>query len=56
MTLSAPTQVIFIISLILAVLAVIGFFITIPFVTVYGFWIAIVAYIVLAAGCLMKGM
>lgn len=56
MTLSAPTQVIFIISLVLAVLAVIGFFITIPFVTAYAFWIAIVAYIVLAAGCLMKGV
>ena len=36
-------------SLILAGLAVIGVFIEIPFVSNYAFWIAIAAYIVLAA-------
>jgi hypothetical protein len=56
MQLSAPTQVVFIISLILAVLALIGYFVAIPFLTAYAFWIAIIAYVVLAAGCLMKGV
>jgi len=56
MRLSAPTQVVFIISLILAVLALIGFFVVIPFVTAYAFWLAIIAYVVLAAGCLMSGV
>jgi len=56
MQLSAPTQVVFIISLILAVLALIGYFVNIPIVTQYQFWIAIAGYVVLAAGCMMKGV
>jgi hypothetical protein len=56
MQLNAPTQVVFIISLILAVLALIGYFVAIPFVTAYAFWLAIIGYIVLAAGCVMKGV
>ena len=56
MRLNAPTQVVFIVSLILAVLALIGYFIAIPFLTAYAFWLAIVAYLVLAAGCVMKGV
>ena len=56
MELSAPTTPIFIISLILAVLAIIGQFVAIPFVTEYGFWTAIVAYIVLAVGNVFRGV
>ena len=33
-----------------------GFFVAIPVVSQYAFWIAIVAYVVLAAGCVMKGV
>jgi len=55
MNLSAPTQVIFIISLILALLALIGHFVNIPVVTQYQFWLAILGYVVLAGGCLLKG-
>jgi hypothetical protein len=54
--LSAPTQIVFLISLALAVIAVIGVFVSIPFVSLYAFWIAIIGYIVLAAGCMMKGV
>jgi hypothetical protein len=53
--LNAPTQIVFWISLILVVIALIGVFVPIAYVTAYAFWIAIVGYIVLAAGCLMKG-
>ncbi|HSM20566.1 MAG TPA: hypothetical protein VK844_09380 [Hyphomicrobiales bacterium] len=56
MTLSAPTQVVFLISLILAVLAVLGVFASIPVVSANAFWFAIVGYIVLAVGCLAKGL
>lgn len=57
MRLNAPTQVIFIISLILAVLALIGQFVpTVPYVAAYKFWLAIAAYVVLAAGCVLKGV
>jgi hypothetical protein len=53
--LSAPTQIVFLISLALAVLAVLGLFINIPVISIYAFWIAIIAYVVLALGCLLKG-
>jgi hypothetical protein len=56
MNLSAPSQVIFLISLVLAILAVVGALVVIPYVTAYAFWIAIIAYVALAAGCLMKGV
>jgi hypothetical protein len=55
MTLSAPTQVVFWISVILAIIALVGFFVVVPYVTAYAFWIAIAAYVVLALGCLMRG-
>ncbi len=56
MNLSAPTQPIFLVALVLAALAVIGYFVAIPFVSMYAFWFAVVGYIVLAVGCLMKGV
>ncbi len=54
-TLSAPTQAVFLISLIIAIIALIGFFVAIPVVSAYAFWIAIIGYVVLALGCVMKG-
>ncbi len=54
--LNAPTQIVFLISLALAILAVLGLFVTIPFVSIYAFWVAIIAYVVLAAGCMMKNV
>jgi hypothetical protein len=56
MRLNAPTQMVFLISLALAVLALIGHFVSVPYLTAYQFWVAIVAYAVLAAACVMKGM
>jgi hypothetical protein len=56
MNLSPPTTVVFIVSLILAALAVIGKFAPIPFITDHGFWVAIVAYVVLAVGNLFRGL
>lgn len=56
MNLNAPTQVVFIISLIVAVLALVGHFVLVPFVTEYKFWFAIVSYVVLAAACVLKGV
>lgn len=55
MTLNAPSQVVFIIAVIIAVLAVLGALVTIPFVTTYAFWILVLGFIVLAGGVLMKG-
>ncbi len=55
MNLSAPTQVVFWISLILVILALVGFFWVVPYITAYAFWLAIASWVVLAAGCMMKG-
>jgi hypothetical protein len=56
MNLNAPTQVVFIIALIIAVLALIGNFVMVPFVSEFKFWFAMVAYLVLAAACVLKGV
>jgi hypothetical protein len=56
MNLNAPTQLVFILALIVAVLALIGNFVLVPFVTEFKFWFAMVAYIVLAAACVLKGV
>ena len=47
---------IFLISLALVIIAILGALVIIPVVTKYAFWIAILGYIVLALGCLMKGV
>jgi hypothetical protein len=56
MNLSPPTTAVFIISLVLAALAVIGKFAAIPFITDHGFWVAVVAYVILAVGNLFRGV
>src|ERR1017187_4765517 len=54
MNLHTPSVPVFVISLVLAALALIGHFALIPFITLYGFWLAIIAYLILAAGIVMK--
>ena len=56
MELSAPTTVVFIVAVILAVLALIGQFAAVGILTTYAFWIMLAAFVVLAAGCLFKGV
>ena len=54
--LNAPTQMVFLVSLALAVLALIGHFVSIPYVGAYHFWIAMGGYVVLAAACALNGV
>ncbi|MGZ5739219.1 MAG: hypothetical protein ACXWIS_25325 [Burkholderiales bacterium] len=54
MNLRTPSVPLFVLSLVLAALALIGHFVLIPFITLYGFWVAIIAYVILAAGIVMK--
>ena len=54
MELHVPSMWLFLISLVLAVLAVVGLFYSIPYVTAYAFWVAVAAYVVLAIGNLVK--
>jgi hypothetical protein len=55
MNLSPPTTVVFVISIVLAALAIIGQFVAIPFITEHGFWVAVVAYVILACGNIFRG-
>jgi hypothetical protein len=56
MKLNAPTQLIFVIALVLAVAALIGFLApSIAIIGVYSFWIMTVAFVVLAAGVMFRG-
>ena len=55
--LNAPTKIVFLISLVIAVLAIIAEYARIPNVTrEIAFWAGIVAYVVLALACVMKGL
>jgi len=54
--LSAPKQGTFLVSLVIAIFALIAFLVRIPDVSPNAFWIAIVAYVVLAVGCALKGV
>ena len=50
MELQAPAMWVFILSLILVVLAVVGIFVEIPYLSMYAFWVAVLAYVALALG------
>jgi len=54
MNLHAPSVPIFVVSLVFAALALIGHVVLLPYVTLYGFWVAIIAYVILAVGNVMK--
>ncbi len=54
MNLIVPNMWVFVISLVLAVLAVVSVFTPIPYITTYAFWVAIIAYVVLAFGNVVK--
>ena len=54
--LNAPTQVMFLVSLVIVLLAIIGLFVNIPVISMYAFWVAVLGYVVLAAGCVLIGV
>lgn len=54
MNLHTPSVPLFVTSLVFAALALVGHFVLLPFITLYGFWVAIIAYAILAVGILMK--
>jgi len=56
MKLNPPTKIAFWISVVLALLGVLGMFITIPFVSTYAFWFLVVGYIVLLGSLFVKGV
>lgn len=55
MRLSAPTTLVFVISLVIAIVGILVGMGMIVGISIASFWILAVAYVVLAAGCLLKG-
>jgi len=56
MKLSEPKVITFLVALVIAILALLAMFITIPFVSAYAFWILLVAFVLLALANLLKGL
>jgi hypothetical protein len=56
MRLNAPTKNFWWISVILAVIGIIGQIVAIPVVSVYAFWFVTVGFILLALSTVVKGM
>ena len=55
MKLTPPTKNVFYVSVVLAVLGLVGQYVSIPFVSGYNFYFVLVAYIVLFLGNVMTG-
>jgi hypothetical protein len=56
MELSAPKTITFVIAVIIAILAVLAALNALTVIPVAAVWLMTVAFIVLAAGCLLKGV
>lgn len=55
MNLSPPTQIVFIISVLIALLGVLAAFGVVTFIPLASVWIVTIAFVVLAIACLIKG-
>ena len=56
MHLSAPTQPVFLISLVVGVLSILGLFVVIPFVSANAVWLLIAAFALLTLGNLLRNL
>jgi len=56
MKLSAPTQIVWIIALVLGIVGIIASFVTIPVLSGLAFWIVVVAWLILVVSTAMKGI
>ncbi len=56
MKLSAPKKIVWIISVILGILGIIGKFVVIPFVSAYAFWMVAAGFVILAIATFFKGI
>jgi len=56
MDLNEPKVITFWIAVVVAVIALIAFIVTIPVLSGIAFWLLLIAFIILAAGNLVKGM
>lgn len=56
MKLSAPTNIVFIVAVVIAIIAALAATGVVAMIPVASVWIMAVAFIVLALGCLLKGV
>lgn len=56
MTLNAPTKLVFLISLLIAVIALVGAFGFLAMIPISAVWIMTVAYALLALACVLRGI
>lgn len=56
MTLNAPTKFVFLLSLVVALAAIATAFNVLPFLPVPAMWIMTIAYLMLAASTILKGL
>lgn len=56
LNLSSPREMTFLISVIIAALALLGQVVALPFFTMYGFGMLLIAYIILVLGVLLHNM
>jgi len=56
MKLNPPKTITFWISIVLAVLGLIGALVTIPFLSAFAFWFLFVGFVLLVLGLLVKGL
>ncbi|MBN7776970.1 hypothetical protein JYP49_06865 [Nitratireductor aquimarinus] len=54
MTLNAPTKVVFLLSLVIAIIGVVAAFNLLTFVPIPAFWIMTLAYLLMVGGSLLK--
>lgn len=55
MRLTPPKKIVFMISLILAIVSLVASFVDIPVATQYQYWVMVAAWAILAAGVFLKG-
>ena len=55
MNLSAPTQIVYIIALVIAIIGVLMALAVITFIPIAAVWVVTIAYVILAGACLVRG-
>jgi hypothetical protein len=55
-SLSSPRRETFLVSIVIAVLVVLGQIVALPFFTAYGLGLLLIAYLILVAGVLMENL
>lgn len=56
MKLSAPTQIVWIIAIVVGIVGVLASLVSIPVLSGFAFWIVVIAWLILVASTAMKGL